>query len=99
MRATARPISPEVRRKSAQNLKPHARRRRATATIRDGTEAGLLSNTDSIGPADLVSKETMAHHYRLTFTRGPPPPWKTTGFHDMESRHLNACTIAPLWVC
>jgi len=56
MGATTRPVSPEAQRTTAQNLKPYARRCTATATVRDGTEAGLFLTANSIGPGVLVSK-------------------------------------------
>ena len=87
MRATARPISPEVRRTTAQNLKPHARRRMATATIHDGTEAGLFLNTDSIGSRGLVSKRTIVHEQRLT---GPVVPCLPGERHDTSDAVMPA---------
>jgi len=65
IRATTRPILPEAQRTTAQNLKPHARRRTATATVHDGTEAGLLLTTNSISSGGLVSKPE-AHTHRLS---------------------------------
>src|SRR5664280_2968274 len=69
IRATTRPILPEAQRTTAQNLKPHARRRTATATVHDGTEAGLLLTTNSISSGSLVSK-LEAHTHRLSWYVG-----------------------------
>jgi len=69
MGATTRPILPEAQRTTAQNLKPHARRRTATATAHDGTEAGLFLTKNSIGPGGPVSKPE-AHTHRLSWYVG-----------------------------
>jgi len=63
------PHSPEAQRTTAQDLKPHARRRTATATVHDGTEAGLLLTTNSISSGGLVSKPE-AHTHRLSWYVG-----------------------------
>jgi|GEM_PF-2929760 len=104
MGATTRPVSPEAQRTTAQNLKPHARRRTATATVRDGTEAGLFLTVNSIGPGGLVSKPE-THTHRLSWYVGSrlrgndkqEPPWETAAFHDMQSgRKFAAALFIPM---